>query len=317
MLRPLWLRPKPRRLHLCSSLVKGFASLLLCVFALTLSAAEVARVGSSIITADTVRETAARQGYHLYEEASLKKGLDDAIRFELLAAEAKRLGLDRDAELQRRIKELLVDRLLRNKAPELDADRTPTEAELRAYYEAHANDFRRPTVVRGPVLTIFLREGQEAAARQKAADALREWKAGEPVESVLRKYAEDPSERVGGAQGSAFIEGQASRRYPEAVAAAMFSLNSRGEVATPVETPRALYLVGLTERINGGPQSFEQVKRDIQRAMGQAQRAAAEAAYCDSLKKQFPVVVNEEELRKLRQQLQADTRPPVGPGSPP
>jgi hypothetical protein len=274
-------------------------------------------VGEAVITTATLRETVARQGYNVYEEASVRKGLNDALRFELLAAEARRLGFDKDPEVQHRLKELLVERLLRAKAGELAADQAVPEAELLAYYESHTNEFRRPTVVRGPVLTVYLREGQEAAARQKAADALRAWKAGEPVESVLRKYADDPSERVGSAQGAAFIEGQPSRRYPEAVARAMFDLKLRGEVAAPVETTRALYLAGLTERQNGGRLPFEQVKRDIQRAIGQAQREQAQAAYCESLKKQFPVVVNEAELHRLMQQVRNDQRPPAGPAGTP
>ena len=305
------------RVHSCPSVVACFASLLLCAFALNLPATEVARVGETVITTETVRETMARQGYNLYDSASVNKALDDAVRFELLAAEAKRLGLDKDADLQRRIKELLVDRLLREKASLLQPEPAFAEAELRAYYESHTNDFRRPTVVRGSVLTIYLREGQEEAARQKAADALRAWKSGEAVATVLRKYSDDPSERVAGDAGSAFIEGQSSRRYPQVVADAMFGLQLRGQVAAPVETPRAIYLIGLAERINGAPEPFEKVKRDIQRLLGQQVREKAYAAYCESLKKQFPVSVNDEELKKIVQQLNADARPPVGPGGAP
>ena len=288
-----------------------------CLVSMPLAAAEVARVGDAVITADALRETMAHHGYNLYEETSVHKALDEAIRFELLASEARRLGMDRDPELQRRANEWLVDKLLRSRASEFNVAAPPSDNELLAYYETHTNDFRRPSVVRGPVLTIFLREGKEGEARQKAADALREWKSGQPVESVLRKYAEDPGERVGGLQGSSFVEGQTSRRYPQAVADAMLGLQLRGEVAAPVETLRALYLVGLAERINGGLQPFAQVKRDIQRTIGQTQRAQADAAYCESLKQKASVMVNEAELKQVIQQLNASTRPPVGPGSPP
>ena len=45
----------------------------------------------------------------------MKKGLDDAVRFELLAAEAGKLGLDKDPAIARQIKELLVQRLVAEK----------------------------------------------------------------------------------------------------------------------------------------------------------------------------------------------------------
>lgn len=281
------------------------------------SAAEIARVGEASITEVAVREMVARQGLSLYEEASVRKGLEEAVRFELMAAEARRLGLDRDVEVQRRVKEILVERLLQERSAELSPAVAVSEAEQRAYYEAHTSEFRRPTTVRGPVLTIHLRPGEEAAARDKAGAALRAWKAGEAVEQVLRHYAEDPSERVGGAAGSAFIEGQPSRRYPEAVAQAMFSLERRGELAAPVETPRAIYLVGLTERVNGGREPFERVQRDVQRILAQQRREAAYLAYGETLKAQFPVVVDENALRRMLEQLRAEVRPSVGPGGTP
>lgn len=289
------------------------APLLLCVFALNLSAGEVARVGDAVITTDQLRQTIVRQGYNVYEEASVKKALEDAIRFELLAAEARRLGLDKDAELQRRIKELLVEKVVREKVDAARPDVKITEAELRAYYDSHTNEFRRPTVVSGPVLTIYLRADNQDESRRKAEDAVREWKAGEKAEAVLRKYSDDPSERIGGAQGSSFIEGQPNRRYPEEVSKAMFNLKLRGEVAGPIETPRAIYLASLAERRDGGRLPFEQVRRDIERLLGQQQRENAYADYCESLKKQFPVSVNEAELQKAVQPANSDARPPAGP----
>lgn len=304
------------RAHPCPSVVSLFV-FFVCFVVAPLQAAEVARVGDSVITTDQLRQTIVRQGYNAYDEASVKQALEDAIRFELLAAEARRLGLDKDPELQRRIKELLVEKLVREKVDAARLDVKFTEAELRSYYDSHTNEFRRPTVVSGPVLTIYLREDNQEAARKKAEDALREWKAGEKAEAVLRKYSDDPSERVGGAQGSSFIEGQPSRRYPEEVSKAMFTLKLRGEIAGPIETPRAIYLASLAERRDGGRLPFEQVRRDIERLLGQQQREKAYADYCESLKKQFPVSVNEAEWKKTVQPSTPNAGPPPGPAGTP
>jgi peptidyl-prolyl cis-trans isomerase C len=300
----------------CSFMVLLIVSFV-CSGVSPLHAAEVARVGDAVVTTDQLRQTIARQSYNIYEEASVKKALEDVIRFELLAAEARRVGLDKEPELQRRIKELLVEKLVREKVDTARVDVKFTEAELRAYYDSHTNNFRQPTVVRGPVLTIYLKPENQEEAHRKAADALRDWKAGETTEAVLRKYSDDSSERVGGAQGSSFVEGQASRRYPEEVTKVMFSLKLRGEVAGPIETSRAIYLVSLAERRDGARLPFEQVRRDIERLLGQHQREKAYTDYCESLKKQFPVSVNEAELKKAIGSTSGSARPPAAPVDPP
>src|SRR5436190_20582399 len=82
------------------------ACFVLCAFALNAIPGEVARVGSEAISVEAVRQTIARNGYNIYEEASAQKALDDLVRFELLATEAKHLGLEKDPKIAEQVKQL-------------------------------------------------------------------------------------------------------------------------------------------------------------------------------------------------------------------
>lgn len=307
-------------LVILSSLVIGHSSF---------AQAPVATVAGTPISAETVKQTLFRNGYNIFEEASARKATEDSVRFELLAAEAKRQGLDKDTEIARRIKEVLVERLVRDK---VDAAVTVefSETDLRAYYDAHPAEFRRPTVAKGHVLTVYIRAGHEAEAQTKASEALKEMKealtpalshpmgeGGNPkMAAIVKKYSDDPSERTSGGLSNYFIEDQPGRRYPDEVAKAMLGLKLRGEIAGPITTTRAIYLLSLAERRDGQPTPFEQAKAEVRKKLTREQRQKIYDAYCDGLKKQFPVTINDAEVRKLVEQSRPGDGPPMGPVSP-
>lgn len=289
------------------------AFLPLCAFALNIFSAEVAKVGDATITTETLNQTVARQGYNIYEEASVRNGLDDAVRFELLAAEAKKLGLDKDPAMEQRIKELLVQRLVTKKIDQPLASYQATPEEVQAYFAAHTNEFHRPALARGTVITILISQGNEAEAQSKAAMALQELKTTLKPETVVHAYSDDPSEKVSGGLSNFFIEGEQSRRYPQAVADAMLALKTRGDTTGPISSLRALYVIKLAERRDAQPMPYEQVKAEIYKRLQHEQREKLLAEFCESLKKEFPVTVNEAELKAAFPKPAAQGGPPPRP----
>jgi peptidyl-prolyl cis-trans isomerase C len=307
----------------------------LVCFVAALQGAEVARVGDAVITSDSVRQTVARNGYNIYDEASVKRGLEDAVQFELLAAEAKRQGLDQEPVMARRIKELLVQQLLAEKVDGPLGTLHFSSEELRTYYDAHTNDFRRAALARGVVITVLIEPGKEAEAQAKARRALEELKDLQPsfatavgnqkfkienpggAAAIVKKYSDDPGERLSGGVSDFFVEGQPGRRYPKEVEEAMLGLRRRGEVAGPVPTARALYLIRLTERRDAQLTAFEQARAEVQRRLVRERRQKLVAEFCEELKKDFPVTVNEPALKEAVQASQPSAGPPGVPGSTP
>ena len=187
---------------------------------------------------------------------------------------------------------------------------------MQAYFQAHTNEFHRPALARGTVITILIKQGNEAEAQSKAAMALQELKTSMKPDAVVRAYSDDPSEKVNGGMSSFFVEGEPSRRYPQAVADAMLGLKLRGDVAGPIASPRALYLIKLAERRDAQPMPYEQVKAEIYKRLQRAQREKLMAEYCESLKKEFPVTVNEAQLKAAVQASKPGGGPPGVPGMP-
>ncbi|MCL4180536.1 MAG: peptidyl-prolyl cis-trans isomerase [Verrucomicrobia bacterium] len=276
-------------------------------------AAEVARVADAPITIETVRQTIARQGYNIYEEASAKQALDDAIRFELLAAEARKLGLDRDPVIVQQLKQWMVEKLVAEKIDAALKATTFTDDELRAWYDANVNEFTKPTIARGAVLTVFITEGRTKEAKARADEALGRLGSGERFETVVRQYSDDPAERISGGATSWLAEAPASRRYPPEVVTAMLALQRPGEVGGPVPTAKAFYLVTLAEKRLAQTTPFEAAKNEVRQRLYRERRQQALDAYCETLRKEFPVTLNEAELKKAVEPTTPNSGPPMGP----
>jgi len=311
-------------------------------FAFGLCAAEVARVGDEPITTEAVRQAVARNGYNIYEESSVRKALQDTVQFELMAAEARKLGLDEDPAIQRRIKELLVQKLMVEKVDGPLAAVHFSDEEVKAYYDSHTNDFRRPAIARGHVLTILIEPGKEAEAQAKASEALKEWQTVSPpignrqlasakplaqpgsavgnpdnAAAIVKKYSDDPSEKLNGGLSNFFVEGQPGRRYPKEVEEAMLALKLRGAVAGPIATPQAVYLVALLERRDTVPTPLAQAKPEVAKRLTHERREKLLAEYCEALKKEIPVTVDESALKEAVQATKPGAGPPSVPGGMP
>ena len=280
-------------------------------------AGEVAKVGTTSISTETVRQTVARNGYNVFDEASVKKGLDDAIQFELFAFEAKKLGLDNDPLLARQIKELLVQKLISQKVDATLSAKTFSDDEPRGYYNSHTNEFRRPAIAKGYVLTVLIGEGKADEAKAKAENFLAEWKDTTKPDAVVKQYSDDAGERVSGGLSNFFVEGQAGRRYPLAVEEGMLALKLRGEFAGPITTSRANYFIRLAERRDSQPTAFEQVRAEIHRRLLREERQKLLSEYGESLKKEIPVTVDEAQLKAAVETSKPGGGPPSIPADAP
>ena len=76
-----------------------------------------------------------------------KEFLDNLVRFEVLAKEAERRGLDKDPEVVRTMKQVMIQKLLKD---EFDKQRMEdiSDAECKKYYDAHPEEFNKPEEVR-------------------------------------------------------------------------------------------------------------------------------------------------------------------------
>ena len=269
----------------------------------------IATVGQEQITADQVRVTAAKKGYSLHDEYSANQALTETITFELLAAEAEKLGYLDDPEIVQMAKSMAVQKLVAEKV-DRQLKKTPlTEEQLKAYYDAHPEEFSKPTLAKGRVLMVLNREG----ARERFDEAVAKAQAGKAFDSIVQEYSDDASARANGGMSNWQIQGNETRRYPGQVLDALFALSDKGTISEPIITEKAFYLVQLEERRDGKVTDYETAKRTISRKLYTRARQDAYTAYVETLKGDISVKINQNALKEAMEKASAGDGPPSGP----
>jgi len=124
---------------------------------------------------------------HLQVPGGPEKILDEMIWHKLFVLEGRNLEIPEPTE-EEGGEELYVLRVKRKILP----DFSPlTEADVRRFYKEHPEEFSSPLMLRVSQVKVFIRNGNEAQARQQVEDALKALDSGQPFEEVARQYSED------------------------------------------------------------------------------------------------------------------------------
>lgn len=285
----------------------------------------VAHVGNGTITVDDFKAKLDEQSPFIrarYNTLERKKEfLDNLIRFELLAQEAKRRGLDRDPEVQATLEKVMVQRLIRTEFDEAVAGQEIPEEELKKYYDEHIEDYVKPERVRVSHIFLAAAPADRAKVRAKAANLLAEVKGKEAgtektaFVNRAREISEDEASKLAGGDLSFKTKEELTALWGEKFADAAFGLGAIGEIGGLVETDKGFHLLKLTGRQNALDRPFEQVKAQIQNRLSRDTRTKAFDEFVAGLKQQANVRVNEEILDAIdvRENLdKAETDLPAG-----
>jgi len=120
-----------------------------------------------------------------------------------------------------------------------------TDAEVRAYYDAHRDDFQRPATARVNMVSVALRPtiDDTVAARQRAVELRDRVVAGEDFAVVAEAESGDPATRAqGGDMGK-----RARSALDPALAEAAYAIRV-GDVSDPVETAFGFHILKVEER---------------------------------------------------------------------
>ncbi len=236
--------------------------------------AVVARYGSGVLTEDELIAALSRLPVHsrlsMTPEAR-RRFVDGYVLNELLFAEGKAQGLDRDPEVQRQVRELekrlVVQKLVRRYQQEVPP---VTDAEVRASYDEHPERYSTTTIRARHILL----KGEETA-KEVLAEVRKD--PDRFAEIAKERSVDKASARRGGELGF-FGRG---RMVPEFEAAA-FALREPGELSGIVRTPYGFHIIQLEERREGKPRPFEQVAAQIRRTIRNRRvRERTEKAYAE------------------------------------
>ncbi len=212
--------------------------------------------------------------------------VDELVKKELLYMEAKKRGLDKDKDLQRKIEEFkkitLINKLLEN---EVGKNLTPSENDMKTFYEKNKDEFTINNQVR--LSHIIVKNEIEA---EKIFERL---KRGEEFSKVALEVSLDKaSARSGGDIGS-FKKGELA---PD-IESVVFPLK-KGEISIPIKLKDGIHIFKVTDS-KGTVIEYEKVKNLIaQKIIAEKQKESFDKLI-DNLKNNKKIEINKEEISRL------------------
>jgi len=282
-----------------------------------------AEVGERCITLGQFEAERARRGREFYATAEQqKKLLGEMIAFEVVLAKAKAAGYDRTPAMQTQVDRLIVTRFQEEQFAARSPPATPDEAQLRAYYQGHQEQFTIPARVRAGLIQFHSSSkataGKRAELRQRAEAVLEEARKADSAAftSLAQKHSDDQATRYQGGDTGWVRTGDDALPWPVAVTEAAAALSRSGDCAQLVETPTGFYIVRLLEKQAGGVRAFDDVKEAIAYQIAQQQREQRQQVFLEEMQRGIRIERNPDFLKHITPTEQvSETAPPTIPGS--
>jgi parvulin-like peptidyl-prolyl isomerase len=219
--------------------------------------------------------------------------LEDLVRTELLAREAKKRGYAEDPDLVAMFTQQTIARMVQK---EFDPQFTPdkvTDADVKAHFEANANAFTRPEEVR--VSQILVRD--EKAAADIAAEAREIAPDLASFRKLVERYSMDhDSKRRGGDLGYFRRD---DPRTPQDLSEIIFSTPD-GQIAGPVRTAQGYRISQVTGRRPGLEPTMEEVAPRIRAELARQRRKKEMDAWLERLRGDHEVNIDEAALGAIQ-----------------
>ena len=218
--------------------------------------------------------------------------VENAIRFEVLAKEARDKGYGRDPSVMHAAKQQMIALLVKDHFGKEPAGRVPEE-DIERYYAEHASSYRRDRV---EVQAIVVSTQAKAASVAAAVGALPHDDA-RGFERLVAQYSEDPISKAKG--GSLGTLDRSSSGVPVAVLDAALSLTDQKPVSAAFPAAAKVYILRLVSRTNGVSHPLSEVHEEIARRPGSQMRAKEMDTWTAAVRSGHAVEMNEAQMAKL------------------
>jgi peptidyl-prolyl cis-trans isomerase C len=269
----------------------------------------VAKIDDVTITVGEFQQRLNQQSPYIrarYTSVERKKEfLDNMVRFEVLAKEAAAKGYEKDSEVVRTMKQVMIQKLMKDEFDNRVKLEDVKDDECLKFYKEHNDEYNKPEEVRVSDISVKEKAKADQAAREVAGKA----KSGIIDNAIFRdlvtKYTEDARAKEQGGDLRYFAE--STTEYPKELVKSAFALKDVGNfTAQPVKAGDTYHVMMLTGRRKALVRTFEEVKRQIQNRLYRDKRTQAMEDYVGELKRKAKVQVNDANLAKVL----IDTTPP-------
>jgi len=258
----------------------------------------VAKVGKTVLTTGDLQNRLNQQSPFVrarYASPEKKREfLENQVRFEVLAIEGLRRGLANDPEVQDAVKKIVVQKLTRDEFDGRVKLNDVTEAEMKAYYDSHLDEYNKPEMNRASIIRMAfgadkektraeIEKVQKSAAIEKTLEDRAHFK-----ELVSRFSDDEESKRMSG-DVRYLSAAEYEARFGAAVKDAVWALAAVNAVSPVVEGKDAFYVIKKTGERKPITREFDQVKNQIRNLLYREKRTQAFDDFVEKLKTEVGV----------------------------
>lgn len=222
-----------------------------------------------------------------------KKLLEQTVKFSLLSQEAKRIGIDKRADVAQKIKEITDNIIIQELTKQEISDKvTATDEDIKKYYQENEEEFIKPEKVKANLILFEVKEADKPevkkAKEQKARNALKKLKKGSDFEELAKALSEDKRTKKRGGSTGFFSKGKRKNTYGEKFEEKAFSLKP-GAMSDVFEAKNGYYIIKVADKKAQQKQTLDEVKSKIERRLKQNMQKEAYENYLEELEKKYPV----------------------------
>jgi len=262
--------------------------------------APLAKVDGVVITVGELQERLNRMSPYIrarYTSLEQKKEfLDSLIRFEVLAKEAERRGFDKDPEVVRTMKQVMIQKLMRVEFEEKLTPDSVKDAEIKAYYDGHQDEFVKPEEVRAAAIIVKSKDQAARVATEAAGDA---GETNKGFRDLVAKYSTDDDTKLRG--GDLRWMTADFKDLPAPVVAAAFTLANTGDISGVIDDGKgSFWILKQTGRRKAMTRTFDEASQQIRNKLYRERRVDAQKQFIDVLRSKTAIEIDDGNLAKVR-----------------
>ena len=285
-----------------SSLTMFLFLLSLCVYGNALAQDDVlATIGDREVTMSDLNKTIgyldSQKQQMIEQNPQLKEQLlRQLVQSIVLTDLAKKAGYDKKPDIIESL-EFYKNNFLATEYVKMEiVDKiTVSEDDIRAYYDAHKDDFQTPEMIRVRHILIKVDPGaseeDKLKAKEKTEDILKKIKSGEDFAKLASELSDDTMTKPKGGDLGFMSRGRLVKPFEDAA----FALKP-GEVSEIVETQFGYHIIKAEEKKDAGVEPYETVKDRIQQRLLQERIQSEVTAFLEKALKDAGVEYHLESL---------------------
>lgn len=212
--------------------------------------------------------------------------VDELVKKELLYLEAKKRGLDKDREFQKKLEEFkkitLINDLLDK---EIEASPKVTEEEIKEYYEKNKEDFMINKQIRASQILVKTEDDLN-----KVMEKLNR---GEDFAKIASEFSADKTSAKSGGDIGFIKKGELSQEMERKI----FSMK-KGQVSSPIKVSEGYRIVKVTD-VKGNIIEFDRVQGLIHQKLIADKQKESFDKLIEKIKKNYKIEINKEEIGRI------------------